>query len=203
MPRKEGRGERMFAAVVPPDEAIADLDEFLEPRREAAEFRWTLAEQFHVTLAFLPSVPERKLDDLVERLGRAAGRRTAFGTRVSGGGAFPNPARSKLLYAGLELTDTARTELDRAATGARAAATRAGVQVDGQRFRPHVTVARINRPVDTTSWVRLLDAYAGPEFTVDRVALVASYLGEGPRGRPRYEVVEELPMSRPEGEPAR
>ncbi len=195
MAAQGARGQRMFAAVVPPDEVIADLDEFLAPRREAAEFRWTLAEQYHVTLVFLPSVPERKLDDLVERLGRAAGRRTAFETRVTGGGAFPDPARSKLLYAGLDLTDAARTELDRAATGARAAATRAGLEVDGQRFRPHVTLARINRPVDTTNWVRLLDAYAGPAFTVDRVSLVASYLGQGPRNRPRYEVVEEFPLA--------
>jgi 2'-5' RNA ligase len=43
--------------------------------------------------------------------------------------------------------------------------------------------------------VRLLDAYAGPVFSVDRIALVASFLGEGPGNRPRYEVVEEFPMS--------
>jgi len=192
-------GQRMFAAVVPPEEAVEDLDEFLAPRREAARFRWTLAESFHVTLAFVAAVPDRRLDDFVERLGRAAARRTAFQTRIAGGGAFPNAARSKLLYAGLELDEPARTELHRAATGARAAATRAGLEVDGARFRPHVTVARINRPVDTTKWVRLLDAYAGPAFTVDRVTLVASHLGEGPRGRPRYEVVEELPLSPPNG----
>jgi len=189
-------GQRMFAAVVPPDAVIEHLDEFLEPRREAAGFRWTLAEHLHVTLAFLPSVPDRKLDDLVERLGRAGARRTAFETRVAGGGAFPNPARSKVLYAGLDLGDAARTELRRMATGARAAATRAGLEVGGQRFRPHVTVARINRPTETTNWVRLLDAYAGPAFSVDRITLMASYLGEGPRGRPRYQVVEELPLSR-------
>lgn len=196
---KGAPGQRMFAGVLLPDDVIADLDAFLAPRRQAAEFRWTLAETFHVTLVFLASVPERALDDLVERLGRAAGRRTAFETRVAGGGAFPDAGRSKLLYAGLDLSDDARTELDRAATGVRAAATRAGIEVDGARFRPHVTVARINRPVDTTNWVRLLDAYAGPAFTVDRIALVASYLGEGPRGRPRYEVVEELPLSPPRG----
>jgi RNA 2',3'-cyclic 3'-phosphodiesterase len=192
-------GQRMFAAVVPPEDVIADLEEFLAPRREAADFRWTAADSFHVTLVFLASVPERKLEDFVERLGRAAGRRTSFETRVTGGGAFPNVSRSKLLYAGLELDEAASTELDRAATGARAAATRAGLEVDGARFRPHVTLARINRPVDTTSWVRLLDAYEGPVFTVDRITLVASYLGEGPRGRPRYEVVDELALSPPRG----
>jgi 2'-5' RNA ligase len=194
MARKGEPAQRMFAAVVPPDAVVEHLDEFLAPRREAAGFRWTPAEHFHVTLAFLPAVPDRKLDDLVERLARAGGRRTAFEARIAGGGAFPNPSRSKLLYAGLGLTDDARTELGRMATGSRAAATRAGLEVDGQRFRPHVTIARINRPAETTNWVRLLDAYAGPTFPVDRISLLASYLGEGPRGRPRYEVVEEFPL---------
>jgi hypothetical protein len=68
---KGGSGQRMFVAVVPPATAIDDLDEFLAPRRESGAFRWSLAEHFHVTLAFLPSVPDRRLDDLVERLGRA------------------------------------------------------------------------------------------------------------------------------------
>jgi 2'-5' RNA ligase len=45
-----------------------------------------------------------------------------------------------------------------------------------------------------SDWVRLLDTYAGPPWRVDRVALIASYLGEGPRGRPRYETLEELEL---------
>ena len=65
---------------------------------------------------------------------------------------------------------------------------RAGARVDGQRFHPHVTLARLGRPANVTSWVRLLDAYDGPRWHVDEVALVASHLGEGPRRRPRHEV---------------
>ena len=146
-------------------------------------------------------MPDRKLDDLVERLGRAAARRTPFVARIAGGGAFPNAARAKVLWAGLELDAVARTELDRMASGARAAATRAGVEVDGTRFRPHVTVARTGRPHEVTRWVQLLDAYAGPAWTVDRVELVASHLGEGPRKRPRYEPVEAFALGR-RGEPS-
>jgi RNA 2',3'-cyclic 3'-phosphodiesterase len=186
----------MFVALVPPEEAVEDLDAFVEARREAAAFRWATAEQFHVTLAFLADVEERRLDELVERLGRAAARRTAFETRVAGGGAFPNAGRARVLWAGLDLTEEGRTELSRMATGARAAANRSGVPVEGQRFRPHVTLARLGRPEEVSSWVRLLDAYAGPSWTADRISLVASYLGEGPRGRPRYEVVEEFVLSR-------
>jgi 2'-5' RNA ligase len=186
----------MFVAVVPPAEVVEHLDGFLEVRREAAAYRWTPAEHLHLTLAFLADVPDRKLDELVERLGRAASRRHAFAATVAGGGAFPNVGRARVLWAGLDLDDDGRTELARMATGARAAATRTGVPVDGQRFRAHVTVARLGRPQEVTSWVRLLDAYRGPTWTVDRITLLASYLGEGPRNRPRHEVVEEFGLSR-------
>ncbi|HEY3531353.1 MAG TPA: RNA 2',3'-cyclic phosphodiesterase [Nocardioides sp.] len=187
---------RMFAAVVPPPDVVEHLDAFLDVRREAVAFRWAPVEQFHVTLAFMADVPDRKLDDLVERLGRAASRRTAFASAIAGGGAFPNVGRARVLWAGLELDDGGRTELSRMAAGARAAANRAGVPVDGQRFRPHVTVARLGHPVEVTPWVRLLDAYRSPSWSVDHVTLMASYLGEGPRNRPRYEVVQEFGLSR-------
>jgi RNA 2',3'-cyclic 3'-phosphodiesterase len=185
----------MFAAVVPPPEVVEHLDDFLEARRSAAAFRWAPVEQLHVTVAFLADVPDRRLDDLVERLGRAAARRTRFETAVAGGGAFPNAAKARVVWAGLRLDEHGRTELGRLATGARAAANRAGVAVDGRRFRPHVTVARVGRPEDVSDWVRLLDSYSGPAWTVDRLTLVASYLGEGPRGRPRYQPVEEFALS--------
>jgi 2'-5' RNA ligase len=185
---------RLFAAVVPPPVAVEHLDAFLEVRRDAAPFRWAASDQLHVTLAFLAEVEERRLDDLGERLARAAAKRTAFETRIAGGGAFPNAARARVLWAGLDLDDAGRTELDRLATGCRAAANRAGIPVDGQRFKPHVTVARMRVPEEVSDWVKLLDGYAGPPWPVDRVTLVASYLGEGPRGRPRYEEVGEFPL---------
>ncbi|HYH34761.1 MAG TPA: RNA 2',3'-cyclic phosphodiesterase [Nocardioides sp.] len=184
----------MFVALVPPEEAAEHLDEFLAARRDAAPFRWTLPEHLHVTLAFLASVPDRALDDLVERLGRAAARRAPVPTRLAGGGAFPHAGRARVLWTGLALDDAGRTEVGRMATGARAAANRAGVGVDGQRFRPHVTVARLGRPDEVSRWVRLLDAYDGPAWTADSWSLVASHLGEGPRNRPRYEVVEHFPV---------
>ena len=186
----------MFAAVVPPPEVVEHLDAFLDVRRAAGAFRWVTAEHLHVTVAFFAEVPDRKLDDLVDRLARAAARRGAFPAAVAGGGAFPNPARARVLWAGLDLDDHGRTELTRLATGARAAANRAGVPVDGQRFRAHVTLARLGRPDEVSSWVRLIDTYRGPTWTVDRLTLVASYLGEGPHGRPRYQPVEEFLLTR-------
>ena len=99
----------MFVALVPPDDAIEDLEEFLAPRQEAgAELRWTAPEQWHVTLAFFGDVHDRHLDDLVERLGRAATRRTPVDLAIAGGGAFPNPARAKIVWAGVDACRPAR-----------------------------------------------------------------------------------------------
>jgi 2'-5' RNA ligase len=186
----------MFVAVLPPAGALEDLGEFLAPRQEAGpDLRWTLPEQWHLTLAFMPAVADRHLDDLQERLARAAARRTAFAAGIAGGGAFPDPARAKVLYVGVATGAEGTVELDRLATGARAAAAKAGTEVDGGRFHPHVTVARTGRPVESTRWVRVLDAYRGPSWPVDEIALVASYLGQGPRRRPRYEVVDIFPLA--------
>lgn len=188
----------MFVALVPPEEALADLEEFLAPRQEAgAGLRWSVPDQWHVTLAFMPDVPERVLDDLLARLERAAGRRTPFTVGVAGGGAFPHPGRAKVLYAGLDVSDP--EELRRLATGARAAASKAGAEAAGGRFHPHVTLARLGRPQEVTRWIRVLDAYRGPSWQATEVALVESHLGEGPRKRPRYEVVASYPLGGKQG----
>ncbi|HET6167714.1 MAG TPA: RNA 2',3'-cyclic phosphodiesterase [Marmoricola sp.] len=178
----------MFVAAVPPSEVLEDLEEFLAVRRDAASFRWTVPEQWHVTLAFLADVAERSYDDLVDRLARAAGKRHPMRATITGGGAFPNVGRARVVWAGVDLDD--REELRRLATGCRAAASKAGIEVAGDRFKPHVTLARLGRPAEVSSWVRLLDGYRGPAYELDEISLIASHLGEGPRKRPRYEVLE-------------
>lgn len=185
---------RCFVAALPPPEVVDHLDAFLEPRRAAAPFRWTAPEQVHLTLVFIGDLPEHRLDDFVERLERAASRRRPVRTAVTGGGAFPHVSGARVVWAGLDVDEDDTLELRRMAEGARAAANRAGAAVDGQRFRPHLTVARCGHPTEVSDWVRLLDTYRGPEWTVDSFSLVASYLGEGPRGRPRYEVVADFPL---------
>ena len=191
----------MFTAVLPPPDVVDDLDDFLAPRRDHRDpdrtpLRWTAPESWHVTLGFMPSVEERRLEELVERLGRAGKRRSPVELRLAGGGAFPDAARARVVYARTAGEPDDREELRRLATGARAAAVKSGTAVDGGRFRPHVTLARLRRPADVVRWLRLLDTYESTTWTVTEMVLVRSHLGEGPRGRPRYEVVERSPLLR-------
>ncbi len=190
---------RMFVALIPPESVVEDLEGFLAPRREAVPFRWTQPEQWHLTLAFSADVSDRSYDDLVDRLARAAGKRHPVRARIAGGGAFPDVGRARVVYAGVQ---TEAEELRRMATGARAAFAKSGAAVEGKRFRAHVTLARLGRPVEATRFVRLLDSYSGPAWTVEELALVASYLGEGPRNRARHEVVETFTLGRAGSGPA-
>lgn len=191
---------RLFAALVPPEDALLDLEEFLEPRLAAAppdrSWRWTSVEQWHVTLAFYGEVPDGRVDDLVERLETAAGRRHPPQLAVAGGGAFPDALSAKVVWLGLRGAGPDASadllEVDRLATGCRSAASRVGVRVDARAFTPHLTLARVRYPQDVVRWLRVLDTYEGPPWWADRVTLFASHLGRG--GRPRHEVVAEVPL---------
>lgn len=188
---------RLFAAIVPPADAVDHLDAFLEPRRAAAAFRWTSAEQFHVTLAFLPDVAERLVEEYVDRLAAGLASLPVPVLRLAGPVAFPNAAATRALAVGvLPESDGAGVVLERMAKRARNAAVSVGTEVDGQRFRPHLTVARLRQRADTTSWVRLLATYTGPEWPVVEAAVIESHLGEGPGNRPRYQTVATVPLGR-------
>ena len=183
----------MFVALTPDDEALDELAEFLAPRLAVdPTLRFVDRAQWHVTLAFLPDVAPRCLDDLQDRLARAALRRHDFSIAIAGGGAFPNVGAARVLFGGLDVPDD--EELSRLATGVRAAASRAGAGPDGGRFRPHLTLARSRVSQDLTRWVRVLDAFQGAVWWARGVQLVESRLGEGPGGRPVHEVVADFPL---------
>ncbi|MET3961665.1 2'-5' RNA ligase [Marmoricola sp. OAE513] len=181
---------RMFVAVAPPMGITEDLDTFLDVRRDAAELRWTRPETWHVTLAFLPDVPDRSLDGLVDALAEVAGRRRTLVASVGGAGAFPDVAGARVLWAGVRTDDD--EELGRLAAGCRTAAATHGVETLRERFTPHLTLARSRHPFEATRWLRVLDTYRSEDFPVDRFTLFSSHLGEGPGGRPRYDVEAEF-----------
>lgn len=183
---------RLFVAAVPPEQAIEDLAEHLAPRQEAgAGLRWTDTHQWHVTLAFLPSVRQATLEQLVPALAEATARREPLTLRLGGAGAFPNPYAARVLWTGVEQQGDGLTRL---AHGIRGACNAAGAAPEGGRFHPHVTIARFGRPTEATRWIRALDPYAGPAWTAASVTLIESHLGEGRGRRPRYEVVAQLSL---------
>jgi RNA 2',3'-cyclic 3'-phosphodiesterase len=181
---------RVFAAVVPPQEVLDHLEEAISPRREAgAGLRWTDPHQWHVTLAFMATVPDHAVEPLVERVAESVAEVGPLRLALHSAGTFPDPGAARVLWTGVTGDD-----LGPLARRVRSAANRAGAAPTGGPLHPHVTLARFPRPTEATRWVRALEPYAGPAWTASEVTLIASHLGEARGRRPRYEELATAPL---------
>lgn len=189
---------RAFVAVLPPPEVVDQLTTFLEPRRDALagqeRWRWTRPEHLHLTLAFLPEVDEWREEGLEEEGLRWAARRQPLTLRLAGAGAFPDPGAARVLWAAVQ-EESAEPALGGWATATRALASRVGARVDGTRFSPHITVARASGPpCPAGHLLQALDTLRTDAWRVEEVTVIRSHLGQGPRGTPRYEVLQTWPL---------
>lgn len=184
---------RAFVALPVPAAVRADLERFLEPRAEATPgWRWTPAENFHVTLAFLGDVAEGRLDRLEEALAEAAARSVQLGLELRGAGGFPDVARTKHLYQAVRVRDG---DLGGLVEHVRHAAANAGCALQPGRYTAHVTVARTPRPLDATHLWRALDSYVSAPWTATECCLYRSELGRGRDGHPRYDPFARFPFA--------
>ena len=167
---------RLFVALVPPaavlDEIAAEINRL---RSAAPELRWAKRDQWHLTLAFLGEVEERRTPGLAERLGRAAHRHDAFDLSFSGGGRFSH----SILWVGVRGD---RDRLRALAGSVAAAARRAGVDLVDRPYRPHLTLARSRArgDVDLRPLVASAADFAGATWTADAIHLIQSRLGANP-----------------------
>jgi 2'-5' RNA ligase len=173
---------RLFVALVPPAAVLGDLDLAVEPHRAGrADLRWSAPPDWHVTLAFLGDVSAPLAEGLAPRLARAASRHPPLPLAFAAAGAFPDPARARVLWCGLDGDRRALAEL---AASVAAGVGRAGAPPPdaGRPFRPHLTLARSRRePADIRDLVAALTSYQGPRWRAERVELIESHLGAPPR----------------------
>jgi len=195
---------RLFTAVLPPPDvadelatAVGRLTSGPSALPGAQDLRWTARANWHVTLAFYAHVPETALDELCERLGRAARRSRPMELRLSGAGRFGRRA----LWAAVEGETPA---LGRLASSTAAAGRRTGIEMgEGEHFRPHLTLAHARRR-HTSSGHELrecadaLAGFHGTAWTATELTLVRSHLPVSgvPGEQPRYESMVGWPLGR-------
>lgn len=189
---------RVFAAVVPPDDAHADLEDFVAPRRDVeSTLRWTPSHLWHVTLAFVADVPDTSVDDLAEALADVADGQGPIPLRLAGAGVFPEAATARVVWTAVRSDAPGGLDaLERLALRTRTAWGRLGLSPAGGTYRPHLTLARARRPFDATHWLRVMDTYSGPSWSAAELTLFVSHRGEG-RGRPHYEPVAVCSLAGP------
>ncbi|MER7047409.1 RNA 2',3'-cyclic phosphodiesterase [Streptomyces jumonjinensis] len=186
---------RLFAAVLPPVEAVAELGVTVDRLRKlpgSDGLRWTGRAGWHLTLAFMGEVDEGLLPELRVRLARAAGRTAPFPLRIRGGGHFGHRALWAGVAGGLD-------ELRLLAERSDAAARRAGVAMtEHRRYLAHLTLARSRAEADLGPCLAELSCFEGTPWEVTELALVRSDppVPGVPGARPRYGMVDSWPLGR-------
>jgi RNA 2',3'-cyclic 3'-phosphodiesterase len=180
---------RLFVAAYPPEEAVEHLRELVsgrlavgQPQPPGRSLRLTRPDTWHVTLAFLGEVADKRAEAAAKAL--MATPKPSVKLRIAGGGTFGR-GRFTTVWAGLHGDVTALHDL---AAATRRELKRARLPFDDKPLKAHLTLAR---PADRLPAEALaadlaaLNAYEGPQWTADDVRLVRSYLGP----EPRYETV--------------
>jgi 2'-5' RNA ligase len=187
---------RLFVAVTPPQDTLAELDAAVAAiRGDWPRLRWAGLDKWHVTLAFLGEVADERLADLDERLARAAGRHHVMRLHIGRGGAFPSAAKARVLCAHIDGDPQALSNLRGLAASVAAAARRAGAPSpdEGRRYRPHVTLARSKHPANLGPLVATLSGFSGRVWDAAGVELIRSHTGP----QPRYEIIGNWPLRAP------
>jgi RNA 2',3'-cyclic 3'-phosphodiesterase len=167
---------RLFFAMQLP----ADVREKLRPTVDAARraagdaVGFGKIEQLHFTLAFLGET--QRVDDACAAAAEV--RSPPFEVAIAGAGAFPSPARPRVLWLGV--SDGAQQMIE-VADALCAALRKRGFAQEERPFRPHLTLGRV-RPRGDKAARRGLEAIPAGElarFAVGELALMQSILGSG------------------------
>lgn len=134
---------RVFVAIPIRGEAEARLRRTLEQfRRLAPAVRWEAPEALHLTLQFVGAWPEPRLPELTAALASLPPPR--FELQIEGLGAFPNCARPRVVWAGVQTS----APLQQLAKAVEHCLVPLGVAAESRPFQPHVSLARLRTPRD-------------------------------------------------------
>jgi len=172
---------RLFVALRLPEPVRAALGAEIERlRRLAPAIAWVPPENLHVTLKFLGDVAPDRLAAVHAALADATAEATRFDLVIEGLGAFPAPARPRVLWAGIGEGHEALAAL---AGRVEAALGAAGFAPEARPYTGHVTLGRARAPRADPALAAALAAARARRFgrvRVERVSLMQSHLH--PRG---------------------
>lgn len=166
----------------------AEVDRLRPLGREVA---WVGRDNVHLTLKFLGGVEAARLAAVTAALSAAVAPRGAFRLALSGLGAFPSPARPRVVWAGVGEGAAAAGDL---ASRVDAALVPLGFPRESRPFSAHVTLGRVRTPrLDRRLGEAL--ASAGGALGGQRVTYVSLMRSQLSPSGARYTELAALPLA--------
>ena len=172
---------RLFVALTPPpDVQRAVWAAFAPLRSRTIPVKWVGPDGIHLTLKFLGEVSDERSPELSAALAEAVVGAKPIALVVRGAGAFPDPQRPRVFWAGVEPDPAIELLQDRIER----VYAPLGFPTEARAFRPHLTLGRARRragPRDFAGVERgLSDLIVEATALLDGVDLIQSTLqGDG------------------------
>jgi 2'-5' RNA ligase len=183
---------RTFISVELPDEVKKNIVELINEIKDAGPgVKWVKAENMHITLKFLGWVEDKKLDDLIEFIAKAAAGSGSFKAKFEGLGAFPEGKSPRIVWVG---TVEGGDKLCSLAKGIEETLSEAGFRSEEREFKPHITIGRVKERKGVDKLKEKIKSIKDAKFgeaVVDRVHIMKSTLT--PKG-PIYEIIKEVKL---------
>lgn len=191
--------KRLFIALnlsVSVVEKLALLQRELESRLTSAfgdriRLRCPDASHIHLTLKFLGDTPPQMVPLITEAVDEMCQPLFPFEAKCVGIGAFPDPRRPRILWAGLD--DESAEVVGLLQKNLEEELAQLGIEKDARPFVPHVTLARIksrNRPC-IDEWI---DEYEDVNFGQSYIKDLVLYESHLDRDGARYEVIKRFAL---------
>ena len=160
---------RLFVAIDLPPEIKKELGKICFGLPGA---KWVPADQLHLTLRFIGEVDGGLSKDIREMLSTVT--MAPFTIRLKGVGHFPPRKRPRVLWVGIEANDL----LLRLRGRIESILVRGGLEHEGRKYSPHITIARLQdtSPVKAGNFLAANGLFATTPFPVQDFLLYSSKL---------------------------
>src|SRR4051812_8812710 len=183
---------RIFLAISLPAEVRGRLWEATAPLRESSpDIAWIPEPKIHLTLKFIGETTTAGVEALTTAMVEMARTHAAPLVHLASVGAFPNFRRPRVIWMGIEPDP----KLELLHHDVELACDKLGHELEGRPFRPHLTLARVRRPLAEDGLKALRMAAKRIRFTDEFFARTVDVMESipGPGGS-TYSVVASAPM---------
>ncbi len=175
---------RTFVAVLIAEnlkEEIGRVQEHL--KKLAPDVKWVACENLHVTLKFLGDVREDQVPKVCAAVDEAARAHSPFEMRISGLGAFPNPARARVVWTGIE---AGYDQMRKLAETVDANLAELGFEREKRAFKSHITIGRVKASRLLGKLAEGIEEVDASNLGAQQVTCVSVMQSELLRGGPVY-----------------